>query len=65
MFSDLGSPFREFRLESRPSALVFAVVFALEQAEGFLRAQLGDTGEVLNSETIQNLGSLQPARART
>jgi hypothetical protein len=36
-----------------------------EQAEGFFRAQLGNAGEILNTEAIQNLGSLQLAFAQT
>src|ERR1700682_489975 len=32
-------------------------VLALQQAEGFFGAQLGDSGEVLHPEAIQNLGA--------
>jgi hypothetical protein len=38
-----------------------AICAGEEQAEGFFRAQLGNAGEVLHPETIQNLGSFQLA----
>ena len=40
-------------------------VLLLEQAEGFFRAKLGNAGEVLHPEAIQNLSSLQFAFAQT
>ncbi len=59
LLPDLGSPLREFRLEARPCALVLAVVLVLEQPEGFFGGQLGDAGEILNAEAIQNLGAAE------
>jgi hypothetical protein len=63
--SDLCRSFREFCFETRPRSLVLTVVFALEQAECFLGGKLGDAGEVLNAETIQNLSALQFPRTAT
>jgi hypothetical protein len=37
----------------------------LEQPEGFLCAQLGNTGEILDTEAIQNLSACEFACART
>ena len=59
---DLRCSLRQFHLESRPSSLVLTVVFALEQSESYLGGQLGDTGEVLDAEAIQNLCSCEFAR---
>ena len=41
------------------------VVLLEEQAEGFFRAKLGNAGEILHTEAIQNLGTLQLALAQT
>ncbi len=39
--------------------LLIVLVFFEKQAEGFFCTQLGNAGEVLYPETIQDLGSLQ------
>ena len=43
---------------------MLAVMFALEQAEGFLCGQLGDASEILDAKTIQNLSACEFARTR-
>ena len=60
---DLGGPLREFRLEARPCGLVLAVVLVLEQPKSFFGGKLGDAGEILNAEAIQNLCAAEFARA--
>jgi hypothetical protein len=40
------------------------IVFVLEQPECLFCAQLSHTGEVLDAEAIQHLGSLKLARAQ-
>ena len=62
---DLGGSLRQFGLEARPYVLVVVIVLLREQAEGFFGTELCYAGEVLDSEAIQNLGSLQFARAQT
>ena len=66
LLPDLRSPLRQFCLEARPRGLVLAVVFVLEQAEGFLGGELGDAGEVLDAEAVKNLcaGEFACARAK-
>jgi hypothetical protein len=49
---DLCGSLRQFGLEARPYLLVLVIVPVLEQAEGFFRAELCYTGEVLDSEAI-------------
>ena len=60
---NLRRSLRQFGLETSPDSLFIVVVLLEEQAEGFLCAQLGNAGEVLHPETIQNLGSFQLAFA--
>ena len=62
---DLGGSLRQFGLEARPSVLLVVVVLLLEQAEGFLRAELGNAGSVPHSEAIQYFSALQLAFAQT
>jgi len=62
---NLRCSLRQFGLETSPDSLFIVVVLLEEQAEGFFRAQLGNAGEVLHTEAIQNLGSLQPAFTQT
>jgi len=62
--SDLGGSFRQFRLESSPRALVLMIVFALQQTERLLGAELRDSCEVLRAEPVQNLSAGEFARAR-
>jgi hypothetical protein len=61
---DLCGSLREFGLEARPRGLVLTVVFALEQAEGFLSGQLGDASEIFDAKTIQNFSACEFARTR-
>ena len=63
--SDLGSPLRQFRFETRPCGLVLTVVLVLEQSESFLGTKLCYPGEVLHAEAIQHLGSLECAFPQT
>jgi hypothetical protein len=39
-------------------------VLLLKQAEGFFGAELGDTGEVLDPQSVKNLSPLQLAFAK-
>ncbi|MFZ0798402.1 MAG: hypothetical protein WAM98_11510 [Terriglobales bacterium] len=48
----------DFCLEPEPDVLLIFLVFFEEQAERFLGGKLGNTGEILNTEAIQNLSSL-------
>jgi hypothetical protein len=61
---NLGGSLRQFGLETSPNSLLIMVVLLEEQAEGFF-TKLGNAGEILNAEAIQNLGSLQFAFAQT
>jgi hypothetical protein len=61
---NFGSPLVEFSFEASPCSLVVVGVFLLEQPEGFLGAELSDTGEVLDPETVEHLGALQLAFAQ-
>src|ERR1019366_8160636 len=61
---DLGSPLVEFSFEASPGALVLMIVFVLEQAEGFLCAQLCNAGEVLDAKAVENLSPFQLAFAQ-
>jgi hypothetical protein len=62
---NLSGSLRQFGFESTPDRLLVVVLLLKEQAERFLRAQLGNAGEILDTEAIQNLGSLQLAFAQT
>jgi hypothetical protein len=62
---DLCGSLRQFGLETSPDSLLIVVVLLEEQAEGFFRTKLGNAGEILNTESIQNLGTLQLALAQT
>ena len=48
---------RQFGSEPGPVVLAGVLSLLQQQAEGFLGAQLGDSGEVLYPEAIQNLGA--------
>jgi len=48
MLLDFGGSLRQFGIEPEPDILLILSVFLLEQAESFLCAELGDTGEVLD-----------------
>ena len=58
---NLGGSLRQFGLETSPDSLLIMVVLLEEQAEGFFRTKLGNAGEILNAEAIQDLGALQLA----
>ena len=45
--------------------LLIFLVFFEKQSKSFFRTQLGNSGEILNAEAIQNLSSLQFAFAQT
>ena len=60
---DLCGSLRQFGLETSPDSLLIVVMLLEEQAEGFFRTKLGNAGEILNTEAIQNLGSFQLASA--
>jgi len=62
---DLGSSLHQFGLETSPDILLVQVMLLEEQAEGFSSTQLGNTGDILHAEPIQDLGSLQLAFAKT
>ena len=62
---NLRCSLRQFGLETSPDSLFIVVVLLEEQAEGFFRTKLGNAGEILNTESIQNLGSLQLALSQT
>ena len=62
---NLGGSLRQFGLETSPDSLLIVVVLLEEQAEGFFRTKLGNSGEILNAEAIQNLSSFQFAFAQT
>ena len=62
---DLGGSLRQFGLETSPDILLIVVVLLEEQTEGFFRTQLGNAGEILNTEAVQHLSSLQLAFAQT
>ena len=64
-FPDFCSSLCQFGVEARPYLLVFMIVSVLEQPESFFSAELCYTSEVLDSEAIQNLGSLQVSRPQT
>ena len=48
-----------------PDMLLIFLVFFEKQSKSFFRTQLGNTGEILYPEPIQNLSSLQFAFAQT
>jgi hypothetical protein len=54
---DVGSALRQFGLEPCPHILLVLLLFLEEQPNGFLCAELSDSGEVLHTETIKNLGA--------
>jgi hypothetical protein len=60
---NLRCSLRQFGLETSPDRLLVVVLLLEKQAEGFFRTKLGNAGEVLHPETIQNLGSFQLASA--
>jgi hypothetical protein len=62
---NFGGSLGEFGLEASPDSLLIVVLLLEEEAEGFFRTKLGNAGEILNAEAIQNLGSLQLAFAQT
>jgi hypothetical protein len=62
---DLCGSLRQFSLETSLDSLLIVMVLLEEQAEGFFRTKLGNAGEILNTESIQNLGSLQLALSQT
>jgi hypothetical protein len=49
---NLGGSFRQFGLEASPDILLIVVVLLEEQAEGFFRAQLGNSCEIFHTEAI-------------
>jgi hypothetical protein len=49
---NLGGSLRQFGLETSPDSLLIVVVHLEKQAEGFFRAQLGNSREVLHAESI-------------
>lgn len=61
--SHVSGTFRQFDFKARPCALVLVIVFALEEPEGFLCGQLGNSCEVLHPEAVENLAALQFPRA--
>jgi hypothetical protein len=56
---NLCSSFGQFGFEFSPRALVLVILLLLEQSEGFLGAELGDSGEILDSKPIQDFGSAE------
>jgi hypothetical protein len=56
---------RQFCLEARPCVLVLSVVPILEQAKSLLGGKLGNTSEILNTETVENLSAAEFAFATT
>src|ERR1017187_186456 len=62
---DLCGSLGEFSFETSPDVLLIVAVLLEEQAEGFFRAQLGNSCEIFHTETIQDLGALQLAFAQT
>jgi hypothetical protein len=49
---DLCGSLRQFGLESSPDILLVVVVLSEGQAEGFFRAQLGNSCEIFHTEAI-------------
>jgi len=49
---NLRCSLRQFGLETSPDILLIVVVLLEEQAEGFFRAQLGNSCEVFHPEAI-------------
>jgi hypothetical protein len=49
---NLGGSLRQFGLETSPDSLLIVVVLLEEQAEGFFRAQLGNSCEIFHPEAI-------------
>ena len=64
MLLDFGGSLRQFGIEPEPDILLILSVFLLEQAESFLCAELGDTGEVLDPQSVKNLSPFQLAFAQ-
>jgi hypothetical protein len=62
---DLCGSLRQFGLETSPASLLIVVVLLEEQAEGFFRTKLGNAGEILNTESIQNFSPFQLALTQT
>jgi hypothetical protein len=62
---NLGSVLRQFGLEASPCVLMVVGVLLLEQPEGFLGAELGNAGKILDAESVENLSPFQPAFAQT
>jgi len=60
---DVGGSLRKFSLEPSPHVLLILLVIGQKQSNGFLRAELGDSGEIPDTEAIQNFGALQRAVA--
>jgi len=63
LLPDLSNTLREFCLEARPCVLVLSVVPVLKQPEGFLGAELRNSGEITDAKAIQNLSTSQFAYA--
>jgi hypothetical protein len=62
--SHVSGTFRQFDFKARPCALVLVIVFALEEPEGFLCAELSNASEISDAKPIQYLRPLQLASAR-
>jgi hypothetical protein len=64
-FRDVGGASRQFGLEPSPYTLFILLVLGQKQPEGFLGAQLGDSGKVFHPEAIQHLSPFQMSFAQT
>jgi hypothetical protein len=52
-----ANPAGEFAVKSSPETIGIVPEFSVQQAEGLLCAQLGDSGEITDAKPIQNLAA--------
>jgi hypothetical protein len=60
---DLSGSLCKFTFKPSPYVLFILLVIGQKQSNRFLGAELGDSGEIPDTEAIQNFGALQRAVA--
>jgi hypothetical protein len=61
---DLSGSLCKFTFKPSPYVLFILLVIGQKQSNRFLGAELGDSGEIPDTEAIQNFGALQFAFAQ-